>query len=154
MRPCNKLPAVQCRIGHKCTSAYCQNENLHLTGRGRRPDDPRSLRSQNPLSSVAQKRCLREPSLLEKVPRNEADEVSWHKLTKSLSSRRGGRACGRRGVRDTSLTLGSLREGAPRSGGGDCGTNEKDVLRMRHINPSARALPHPRSSGAPSEGSL
>ena len=41
--------------------------------------------------------------------------------------------------RDTSLTLGSLREGAPRSGGGDCGTNDEDVLRTRDIS---RCLRH------------
>ena len=27
------------------------------------------------------------------------------------------------------ILKGSLREGAPRSGGGDCGTKDKDVLR-------------------------
>ena len=37
---------------------------------------PRSLRSQNALSSVAEKRNLQKPSPMEKVPRNEADEVS------------------------------------------------------------------------------
>ena len=42
----------------------------------------------------------------------------------------------------------------PASDGGSCGTKGKDVLRMKHINPSARDLPHPRSSGAPSAGSL
>ena len=80
--------------------------------------------------SIAKKLGLQKPSPLEKVPRNEADEVSRHKSNKKPPF--GG------------------RWHEPASDGGSCGTKGKDVLRMKHINPSARDLPHPRSSGAPS----
>ena len=43
-------------------------------------DDPRSLRSQNEPPSVAEMLGLREPSPVEKVPRNEADEVKINKI--------------------------------------------------------------------------
>ena len=30
VRPCNKLPTVQCRIGHRCISVYCPKARLTL----------------------------------------------------------------------------------------------------------------------------
>ena len=97
---------------------------------------------------------LLKPSPLEKVPRNEADEVSWHKLTKSLSSRRGGRECGRRGVRGISLT-----KSRPSEGGGPLavvgvaaqtitmfyGKNIETALRAISLTLVPRELPPGRS---------